>query len=196
MQSTESYSRPQLRRKGWLRETVSTVIFVVAMVSLVNLATARAVVDGPSMEPTLFTNQYLLISRLHYLFGDIQRGEIAVFFPPNEEQRLIKRVIGIPGDTVEIRNQLVYVNGQQIAEPYFVNAPCTPSKCPDQVFELGTDEYFLMGDNRNRSRDSRVFDAVPKENIIGRAVLRYIRPYRTTLFGRAVELPIPTFELL
>jgi signal peptidase I len=179
-------SRPRLRRRGPLLEVVQTAVFVVAMVALVNLSTARAVVDGPSMEPTLFTSQFLLISRLHYLFGDIQHGDVAVFFPPNEDDRLIKRVIGVPGDTIEIRERLVYRNGDLLTEPYFVNTPCT-SRCGDNTWTLGPNEYFFMGDNRNRSRDSRAFGPVPKSNIIGRAVVRYLPPQDFRYFGNNVE---------
>jgi len=168
--------------RGMVREIIQTAAFVVAMVALVNLSTARAVVDGPSMEPTLHTGQFLLISRLHYLFGDIHHGDIAVFFPPGEDDRLIKRVIGTPGDTIEIRDRLVYRNGEQLEEPYFINTPCT-SRCSDATWTLGAGEYFFMGDNRNRSRDSRAFDPVPKENIIGRAIVRYLPPQDFRLFG-------------
>lgn len=176
--------RPRLKRKSWLHEWLQTALFVLAMVSLVNMATARAIVDGPSMEPTLFTNQFLLISRLHYLLGDIHAGDVAVFFPPNEDDRLIKRVIGEPGDTIAIRDQLVYRNGELLDEPYFVNAPCTEYKCADNEWTVGPNEYFMMGDNRNRSRDSRAFGPVPKSNMIGRAVLRYLPPQDATVFRR------------
>lgn len=180
--ASQVQDRPRLRRKGLLYEAVQTALFVVAMVALVNLSTARAIVDGPSMEPTLFTNQFLLISRLHYLTGEIHAGDVAVFFPPNEDDRLIKRVVGVPGDTIEVRDQLVYRNGELLNEPYFVNTPCSEFKCPDDQWTLGADEYFLMGDNRNRSRDSRAFGPVPKSNIIGRAVVRYLPPQDATLF--------------
>ncbi|MEO0561185.1 MAG: signal peptidase I [Chloroflexota bacterium] len=182
-------SRPRLKTRGLLREALQTAVFIVAMVALVNLSTARAVVDGPSMEPTLYTSQFLLISRLHYLFGDVQHGDIAVFFPPGEDERLIKRVIGVPGDTIEIRDRLVYRNGDLLEEPYFVNTPCT-SRCSDETWVLAANEYFFMGDNRNRSRDSRVFDQVPKENIIGRAVLRYLPPQDISLFSNRVNATV------
>ncbi len=179
-------SRPQLKRPGLFREIVQTVLFIAAMIALVNLSTARAVVDGPSMEPSLYTRQFLLISRVHYLFDDIKHGDIAVFFPPNEDERLIKRVIGLPGDTIEIRNALVYRNGEQLLEPYFVNTPCT-SRCGDSSWTLAENEYFFMGDNRNRSRDSRAFGPVPKRNIIGRAVIRYLPPQDLGIFSNNVN---------
>jgi len=179
--------RPRLRMPNFWMESLRTVVFIIAMVTGVNLASARAVVDGPSMEPTLFTGQFLLISRVHYMFGELHHGDIAVFFPPNEPERLVKRVIGLPGDVIEIRNQLVYRNGVQLNEPYFINAPCTPSKCTDARWELGKDQYFMMGDNRNRSRDSRVFGPVPKENFIGRAVFRYIPVWEMRYFNRPTQ---------
>lgn len=169
-------SRPRLRRPGLLRELLGTVLLIAAVLVASELALPRSRLDGPSMQPTLFAGQQLLVSRLDYLFGDPQRGDIVVFDKPNtgpEDEMLIKRVIGIPGDTIELRDQQVYRNGVLLDEPYFVNAPCNSRKCPNQVWILGVDEYFVMGDNRNHSVDSRDFDAVTRDRIVGKAIWRY-----------------------
>lgn len=172
-----SYPRPRLKRVGTLREILNSLFFIAAALIFSEMAFPRSSIDGPSMEPTLFTGQNLLISRLHYLFADIERGDIAVFDPPNaKEEMLIKRVIGIPGDTIEMRNQEVYLNGEKLVEPYFVNAPCSPSYCPDESWTLGPDEYFFMGDNRNRSNDSRAFNQITRDRIVGKAIFRYWPP--------------------
>jgi len=168
--------RPRLQVLGWLRETLGTAAFLVAVFTLLQLALPRSVVNGTSMQPSFNEGERLVISRLNYLFGEPQRGDIVVFNSPrplrDNEPSLIKRVIGLPGDTVELRNQQVYVNGTVLQEPY-INEPCSASDCSDEIWELGPEEYFVMGDNRNVSRDSRSFGAVPADNIIGEALLRF-----------------------
>lgn len=166
--------RPRLHRPGFIREVINSLFFIVAALVLSELALPRSSLDGPSMQPNLWAGQHLLISRIHYLFGDPQHEDIAVFEKPtNPDEMLIKRVIGVPGDTIELRDRLVYRNGELLDEPYFINKPCEVSSCNDETWELGENEYFLMGDNRNRSNDSRSFDAVPRENIVGKALFRY-----------------------
>lgn len=168
--------RPRLGRGGWGREIVSTAIFVVAVFTLLQLAMPRSVVHGSSMEPNFIENQRLVISRVHYLFGEPQRGDIIVFNSPSprepDEPSLVKRVIGLPGETIEFRDQQLYINGELMEEPY-INGPCTSFRCRDNVWELGPDEYFMMGDNRNVSNDSRAFGPVPRENLVGEVLLRF-----------------------
>lgn len=168
--------RPKLKRLSALRELFDLLILVGAIYALVNLATVRFIVQGPSMEPTFQENQFLIISRANYLLGDPQRGDVVVFhYPGNPEEDYIKRVIGLPGDTVEIRDTLVYVNGETYNEPY-INEPCRPASCPDEEWTLGSGEYFMMGDNRNRSSDSRDFGPVNEEFIVGEVMIRYWPP--------------------
>lgn len=171
--------RPHLRARGWGREIRETVLLIAAIYALVNLATVRFIVDGPSMQPNFHTDEVIVVSRLHYMFGDPQRGDIAVFNPPDQgsdEPPYIKRVIGLPGDTIEIRDQQVFVNSVQMNEPY-INEACRVDRCPDESWSLGSNEYFLMGDNRNHSQDSRVFRTpVTRDRIIGEALVRYWPP--------------------
>jgi signal peptidase I len=168
--------RPSLRPLGWLWELISTLAFLVAVFTLLQLAIPRSVVHGSSMEPSFGEGQRLVISRVGYLFGDPQRGDIVVFNSPKpleeNEPSLIKRVIGMPGDTIEWRDQTLYINDELTEEPY-INEPCSQFQCPNKTWTLGPDEYFVMGDNRNHSRDSRDFDQVPRENIIGEALVRF-----------------------
>jgi signal peptidase I len=164
--------------RGFTREIVETIVLIGAIYALVNLATVRFIVEGPSMQPNFHTGQVLVISRLNYLFAAPQRGEIVVFNPPGQppsEPPYIKRVIGLPGETVEVKDALVHINGQEINEPY-INEPCTKDRCPDGKWELGANEYFVMGDNRNHSSDSRVFGKVTRDRIIGEAMVRYWPP--------------------
>ncbi len=170
--------RPALRLRGFGREFLETIVLIGAIYALVNLATVRFIVEGPSMQPNFHTGQVLMVSRVNYLLGNPERGQIVVFNPPNQppdEPPYIKRVIGLPGDTIEIRDTLVYVNGQQLSEPY-INEPCLPTNCRDQEWTLGANEYFMMGDNRNHSSDSRRFGVVSRDRIIGEALVRYWPP--------------------
>lgn len=182
-------ARPVLRHPGLLRELINSVFFIVAALILSELAMPRSSISGPSMQPTLFAGQHLLISRAHYLFGDPKYGDIAVFDNPhdNSDEMLIKRVIGTPGDTLELREEpvleadgqeaidmVLYINGQRTEEPYFINRPCR-GRCSG-TWTLGPDEYFMMGDNRNQSNDSRAFGEIPRENIVGKAIWRHWPP--------------------
>jgi signal peptidase I len=181
---TENLPRPRLQRLSTLREILDLVILIGAIYALVNLATVRFIVQGPSMEPNFEDNQFLIVSRVKYLLGEPQRGDIVVFhYPGNTEEDYIKRVIGLPGEVVEIYDTLVYVNGVPLDEPY-INEPCRPEQCRDNLWELGPDEYFVMGDNRNRSEDSRRFGPVPREFIVGEVFVRYWPPSEWGLVNR------------
>jgi signal peptidase I len=165
--------RPTLSRKSSLQALAGLLILALAVYCLANLLTMRFVVDGPSMNPTLATGQFLLVSPLNYVLGQAERGDIMVFHLPQDERRdFIKRVVGLPQEAVEIRDMLVYINGQRLVEPYLVEA-CEPQHCSNGFWQLGENEYFLLGDNRNQSYDSRSFGAISRELIIGEAVLRY-----------------------
>ena len=170
-------TRPNIRRPRLISEIAETAILILLVYTLVNLATVRFYIEGPSMQPSFYAEQYLIVSRVHYLFGEPQRGDIVVFDPPGDDDRpndplLIKRLIGLPGDRIEIRDQQLYVNGEP-ADTSFTAEPCDASHCRDASWELGPNEYFLMGDNRNNSRDSRVFGAVTRDRLVGEAIVRY-----------------------
>lgn len=171
--------RPPLQRPTFVRELLETLILIGLVYTLVNLATVRFYIEGPSMQPNFWANQFLVVSRVNYLLGDPQRGDIVVFDPPGDdgtpnEPLLIKRLIGLPNEKVELRSGTVYINGTPLDEPY-TKEPCRVS-CSDREWDLGPNEYFFMGDNRNNSRDSRAFGPVTKNRIIGEAVIRYWPP--------------------
>ncbi len=170
--------RPRLRPFWRIREALSLGFFLVAVYTLLEIAIPRSVVQSISMEPNLHAEQRLLISRVSYLFGEPQRGEIVVFEPPNYRlgtPPLIKRLIGLPGELVEFRDQTVYINGVALDEPY-LNEPCQPNHCDAASWQLADDEYFFMGDNRNHSHDSRAFGPITREHLIGRAIFRWWPP--------------------
>lgn len=144
------------------------------------VAEARYIPSG-SMEPTLEINDRLVVEKVSYRFNPPERGDIVVFWPPDElfeegERRdaYIKRVIGLPGDTVEVTDGVVYVNDEPLDEDYTKEPPAYlwgPETVPE-------DSYLVLGDNRNSSYDSHSWGFVPAENIIGKAVVRFWPPGR------------------
>jgi len=134
-------------------------------------------VKGASMEPNFYDNQYLIIDEVSYRFRAPERGEIVVFrYPKDETQFFIKRVIGIPGDTVTINNGMVFVQPKGTASPIALDErsylpPGTETSGLATV-TVGEDQYFVLGDNRSASLDSRYFGIVPKHDIVGRVALR------------------------
>lgn len=168
--------RPPLRNGKWWHEIASLLLFSAAVFILLRLAVPGSIVQGSSMQPSFSDGERILISRWDYVWGEPARGDIIIFNSPqplqSNEPPLIKRVIGLPGETVEIRDTQIYINGVPLDEPY-IKEPCNQMNCRDNIWELAEDEYFIMGDNRNSSRDSRRFGPVPRGNIIGEALVRF-----------------------
>jgi signal peptidase I len=157
-----------------VREVVETILLAAIIFLILNTATGRFQVRGSSMLPTLQDGQYLLISKLIYWFQPPQRGDIIVFHPPtNPSEDYIKRVIGLPGEQIEIQNGEVWVNGAVLQEPY-ITTPIPYSGS----WVLQGDEYFVLGDNRANSSDSHTWGVLPKQNMIGKAWVSYWPPER------------------
>ncbi|EHI55504.1 hypothetical protein HMPREF9333_01219 [Johnsonella ignava ATCC 51276] len=154
-----------------------SVIVIAAIIALVlnNFIIANSRVPSASMENTIMTNDRIIGLRMAYLFSDPQRGDIVIFkFPDDEKVYYVKRIIGIPGDTVDIINGKVYLNNSKtpLDEPYIKEAmlPEAPMH-----FEVPDGGYFCLGDNRNSSKDARrwINTYVHKDKIIAKVVLRY-----------------------
>lgn len=159
--------------KSYLRDIFVTVLVGVSAFFLLRVSIQSVLVVGPSMEPTVESSQRLLINKIEYAIHTPQRGDIIVFQPPNPAQPdYIKRVIGLPGDTVEVRTGHVYVNGRILDEPYIKAAP----NYTLAVRRLAEDSYFVLGDNRNNSNDSHNGWTIPRESIVGKAWLRIWPP--------------------
>ncbi|MCL4371610.1 MAG: signal peptidase I [Chloroflexi bacterium] len=184
--------------KGWLLEFLQTVLLTVILFAAVRSVVQNFQIDGPSMQPTLRSGQYLLVNKMTYLrlegpplqmvrgaglfqgdgqraypFGGPQRGDIIVFrepIPPYVD--LVKRVIALPGDQVVIDRGRVYVNGTPLEEEY-VRAVPSYSLSPQQV---PPGSFFVLGDNRPVSSDSHLWGFVPEANVIGKAWVRYWPP--------------------
>ncbi len=165
--------------KKVLREVLNTSLYLLGVLCLVYLVIhfvgQRTQVQGSSMEPALSAEDNLIVDKLSYRFHDPERFDIIVFpFLHEEETFYIKRIIGLPGETVQIDEEgNIYVNGGILEESYGKEVIVDPGRAIEPV-ELGEDEYFVMGDNRNNSKDGRdpSVGNIKRENIIGRAWLR------------------------
>lgn len=163
-----------------LSETLETLVLAAVMVLAINIFSARIRVDGVSMQPSFYQDDFVVVNKLAYTFGDFKRGDVVVFpYPRNPEEDYIKRVIGLPGDHVVIEEGLVMVNGVLLDEPYIAEAPRV-----DYEISVPDGELFLMGDNRNSSSDSRVWGTLPLGDVIGKAVFVY---WPTQAFGPVVH---------
>jgi signal peptidase I len=173
---------------GNFREVAISVVVAVALFLAIDNMTSRNYVDQISMEPTLHQGQVLLVSRLgisgftgtvyatthdsestiteNYLPA---RGSIVTFQHPYEDRRLVKRLIGLPGDEVRIQEGVVWLNGRQLDEPYVVNHDTRSM----QTIIVPADSVFVLGDNRPASADSRYFGPVPRSKLLGQAIVRY-----------------------
>jgi signal peptidase I len=171
------------QRSSFWKETAQTVGLSVALALGFRVAVAQAYYLPPSgsMEPTLQNYDRVIVDKLSYRFQTPQRFDIVVFEPneavikgcglsaEKQKSSLIKRVIGLPGDRVEVKEGVTYINGQPLSEPYLVKAP----KYDLPLTTVPTNSYFALGDNRNNSCDGHIWGFVPKENIIGKATLRF-----------------------
>lgn len=162
--------------KEWV---VYILIVITVSFCIVTFVGQRTVVDGSSMNDTLQNGDNLIVDKLSYRFTDIDRFDIVVFRYHNERNIFyIKRVIGLPGETVQIIDDDIYINGELLEENYG-KEPMESAGCASEPITLGEDEYFVLGDNRNDSSDSRDSSVgnVQRDWIIGRALMR-ITPFR------------------
>lgn len=155
--------------KGLFRELAITAGLALVIFLILQTTIQSSIVEGSSMLPGLENNQRLIVVKAVYHFRDPQRGDIIIIHPPvAPDKQWVKRVIGLPGDTVEIKNHTVYVNNVALKEPYIKEAP----NYTYGPFQVPAGQYFVLGDNRNNSTDSRVIGPVPKANIVGEVWLR------------------------
>jgi signal peptidase I len=170
--STSRPARPSARAIAW--ELAQTVLLTLAIFAIVNLTTARVRVIGPSMQPTFRGDgsELIIVSRLSYLGTGPQRGDVVVLRTAAAgSEDLIKRVIGLPGEKVQIVAGHVWVDGTPLEEPYAVGLSAS-----DQSWDLGPDQLFVLGDNRAFSRDSHSFGPIALKELVGQAWLIYWPP--------------------
>ena len=156
-----------------LREVVITVLIAVAVFACLRLTMQSYTVVMSSMEPNFEQGDCIMVNKVSYGSSQPQRGEVIVFNPPfYSPHPYIKRVIGLPGDIVEIKNGKVSINGTPLQEEYIM----APSNEPMPAIQVPDDQYFVLGDNRNSSNDSHNGWMVPRDNIIGKAWFVYWPP--------------------
>ena len=154
--------------KAFIREIVGLILLAVVISLLLQVVLPRFEVVGSSMEPSLHDGQRLIINKAVYFFREPEAGEVVVFQPPNNRRTdYIKRIIALPGDVVEIKEGVVYVNDSPLDEPYIKDEP-SYTLSPEEIPE---NNYFVLGDNRNNSNDSHNGWTVPRQNIVGKAWL-------------------------
>jgi signal peptidase I len=171
----------------FLWEIIQTVLLAFLIVLPIRYFVFQPfLVQGQSMEPNFHQGDYLLVDELSFRFREPRRGEVIVFrYPPRPQLRYIKRIIGLPGDEVVIKNGLVLINGKILDESEYL-----PQGTQTQGYleiKLGENEYFVLGDNRNASSDSRFWGPLKKENIIGRVF------FRAWPFSALAKIEIPAY---
>jgi signal peptidase I len=176
-------------KPGWLsfvKEVLETLGLAVLLFLVINIISARVRVDGFSMRPTLQDGEFVLINRMAYRIGKFQRGDIIVFRPPmypeadffrrllglpnisDDYEDYIKRVIGLPGDTVKVEKGTVSINGYNLTEPYIAASPDYSGE-----WTVPEGNLFVLGDNRNNSADSHAWNFLPERNVLGKALVIY-----------------------
>jgi signal peptidase I len=154
---------------GWLRDLV--IAIGLALVIVVYLYQPVRV-EGVSMLPRLEDQERIFVNKFVYRFKSIQRGDVVVFsYPLDPDRFFIKRVIGLPGETVQIRNGRVFINGAELKESYVPRKFLSPENDPPVA--VSANHFYVLGDHRNSSNDSRFWGLVPRQNIYGKAALRY-----------------------
>lgn len=173
---------------GFIVDTVETILLALVLFLAINALSARVRVENISMKPTLQPGEFLLVNRVAYKIGEPSIGDIVVFHAPGaSDLDYIKRVVGLPGDHVEISDGLVYVNDQPLYEPYISDPPRYSGE-----WDVPPGQLFVLGDNRNNSSDSHMWGFVPFEDIVGRALLIYWPLSEVTLLNnRDVVQAVP-----
>jgi len=180
--------------RGLLAEIAEVLVLALGLYLVITFAVQTVHVLGLSMVPTLNDGDYLIATKIDYRLHDPQRGDIVIMRDPYDNSKdFIKRVIGLPGEKILIQQGHVYINGRLLDEPYLrqdeawtTNANWPPAGSPGagQPFQLQSNEYFVMGDNRNASSDSRLFGPIQRDRIEAHA---WLRIWPATMFGPVTE---------
>lgn len=177
----ESDKNPQGFRRFFF-DVFETIVLSLVLFFAINAVSARIRVESISMQPTLYAGDFIVVNKLAYKLGAPSRGDVIIFhYPPDPNREpYIKRVIGLPGETVHVTDGKVFINDVRVDEPY-ISAP------PSYVgtWTIPQDALFVLGDNRNSSSDSHSWGTVPLENVIGKAEVVYWPPDDWQLLNQA-----------
>lgn len=175
---TPSEKQKSKKEENFFVEIIRFTLVALLIVVPIRIFIAQPfIVQGSSMDSTFETGQYLIIDQVTYRFEPIQRGDVIVFrYPKDTTKFFIKRVIGIPGDTVKIDRDTITISNAEHSEGVVLKEPYVKSMRPDTVLteKLGDHEFFVMGDNRDASSDSRVWGVLREDLIIGRVLVRLL----------------------
>jgi signal peptidase I len=153
-----------------IRELIETIALTLIIFLVIRFAAQSFRVDGASMQPGLHTDEFVIVDKMSYLFQSPQRGDVIVFhYPVDPSKDFIKRIIGLPGDTIRVTSTSVIVDGQTLHEPYI----SLPFNFENHTWNLGPGQFFVMGDHRDNSLDSRSWGPLDRSFIIGKAVAVY-----------------------
>jgi signal peptidase I len=159
-----------------LREVAEVIVLAIILYFGISFAVQAVHVEGLSMYATLDDNDYLIANKIDYRLHPPQRGDIIILRPPTDNSKdFIKRVIALPGEKLLIRDSVVYINGHRLDEPYLPEQWTILNNWPGDGTDgrvMKSNEYFVMGDNRNRSQDSRIFNPITRDRIDGKAWFR------------------------
>jgi len=167
----------------WIREVLETIVLTLLMFLIIHFAVQNYRVDGQSMEPTLHDQELILVDKASYLFHPPERGDVIVFhYPLDPHVDYVKRIVAVPGDIISVVGETVTVDGVRLNEPYInKDDPGNPFS-PIRNSIVPSNDYFVMGDNRGNSSDSRQWSFVPRQNIVGKAAIIYW-PFGVNNFG-------------
>ncbi len=167
--SKEIHAAEQKKKKPWWRELIEDVLLAVVLYIAIDFCIGRFRVENVSMETTFTEGEIVMVNKLNYKFSEPRRGDVVIFHAPTEPGKdYIKRMIGLPGDHIEIKDSKLYINGEEIEEPWLHEAIEYEGE-----WDVPEGEYFVLGDNRNHSSDSHIWGCVPRANLIGNAFFRY-----------------------
>ena len=159
------------RTSNLLREIVETALLTAIIFLVVNMIIGRFRIESVSMLPNLVEGEYVIVDKVSYVLHPPERGDIIVI-KKTDSPDLIKRIIGLPGETIEVHGGQTFINGTALTEPYVAHPPTYD--LPPTIVEPG--RFYVLGDNRSNSSDSHVFGSIPQDDIVGRAWLIYWPP--------------------
>ncbi len=177
-------------KKSMLREIIETIVMAAVLYFAIDFCIGRFRVENISMETTFHEGQLIMVNKLNYKFSEPKRGDVVIFHSPQEKEKdLIKRMIGLPGDHIEIKDAVLYINGEQIDEPWLHEDMEYKGE-----WDVAENEYFVLGDNRNHSSDSHIWGCVPRDNLIGNAFFRYWPLNRISVIHDVISLSTDSVE--
>lgn len=195
---TDDMSTPPSSENTLLEVIRFSVIALLIVVPIRMFIAQPFIVSGASMADTFHTGEYLIVDQVSYYFHNPRRGDVIIFrYPKDPSKYFIKRVVGLPGDTIIIENAQVTIKNEANPEGFILDEPYIRSMRPAGRMEetLGLREYFVMGDNRDESSDSRMWGVLQEDRIIGRAFLRLFPLREVGLLPGAIETTETTYQI-